>query len=59
MHHGSMNEIIERTVTATPERVWELWTTPEGISRWWAPDGFRTDVTTLDLRPGGARSSTP
>ena len=49
-----MNEIIERTVSATPERVWELWTTPEGISRWWAPDGFRTDVTTLDLRPGGA-----
>ncbi|MCE4027689.1 SRPBCC domain-containing protein [Microbacterium sp. Au-Mic1] len=49
-----MSEIIERTVSATPQRVWELWTTPEGISRWWAPDGFRTDVTALDLRPGGA-----
>ncbi|WP_106815742.1 SRPBCC family protein [Microbacterium timonense] len=48
-----MTEIIERTVTASPERVWELWTTPEGISSWWAPDGFRTDVTTLDLHPGG------
>lgn len=48
-----MTEIIERTVAASPARVWELWTTPEGISRWWAPDGFRTDVTTLDLRPGG------
>lgn len=49
-----MNEIIERTVSAGPQRVWELWTTPEGISRWWAPDGFRTDVTALDLRPDGA-----
>ncbi|KHK98541.1 activator of Hsp90 ATPase 1 family protein [Microbacterium mangrovi] len=48
-----MSEIIERTVTATPACVWELWTTPEGISSWWAPEGFRTDVTTLDLQPGG------
>jgi uncharacterized protein YndB with AHSA1/START domain len=48
-----MTEIIERTVAASPARVWELWTTPEGISQWWAPDGFRTDVTALDLRPGG------
>jgi uncharacterized protein YndB with AHSA1/START domain len=49
-----MTENIERHVSAAPERIWELWTTPEGISRWWAPDGFRTDVTTLQLRPGGA-----
>ncbi|GAA4488516.1 SRPBCC family protein [Microbacterium panaciterrae] len=48
-----MTEIIERHVSASPERIWELWTTPEGISRWWAPEGFRTDVTALDLRPGG------
>lgn len=48
-----MTKIIERTVTATPARVWELWTTPEGISQWWAPEGFRTDVTRLDLKPGG------
>ena len=48
-----MNTTIERTVTASPARVWELWTTPEGISRWWAPEGFRTDVTLLELRPGG------
>jgi uncharacterized protein YndB with AHSA1/START domain len=45
---------IERTIAAPLARVWELWTTPEGISRWWAPDGFRTDVTQLDLEPGGA-----
>ena len=48
-----MAETIERTIAASPTRVWELWTTAEGISLWWAPDGFRTDVTRLDLRPGG------
>lgn len=48
-----MTETIERVVAASPERVWQLWTTAEGISRWWAPEGFRTDVTQLDLRAGG------
>ncbi|MET9329365.1 SRPBCC domain-containing protein [Tsukamurella sp. NPDC003166] len=48
-----MTTTIELTVPVPPARVWELWTTPEGISAWWAPDGFRTDVTTLELRPGG------
>ncbi|WP_374008019.1 SRPBCC domain-containing protein [Leifsonia sp. LS-T14] len=46
-------DVIERIVTASPERVWQLWTTPDGISQWWAPDGFRTDVDRLDLTEGG------
>jgi uncharacterized protein YndB with AHSA1/START domain len=53
MYDERMTETIERVVASSPERVWQLWTTPEGISRWWAPEGFRTDVTQLDLRPGG------
>jgi len=44
---------IERTYSARPERVWELWTTPEGIERWWAPDGFEAKVAKLELEPGG------
>src|ERR1700712_2398540 len=46
-------DIIERTVAASPERVWQLWTTADGISQWWAPDGFRTDVDRLDPTEGG------
>jgi uncharacterized protein YndB with AHSA1/START domain len=46
-------QTIERVVAAPPGRVWELWTTNEGIGRWWAPDGFRTDVSRLELKPGG------
>lgn len=47
------NTCLERTYAADPATIWELWTTPEGIGRWWAPDGFVTEVRTLDLRPGG------
>ena len=44
---------IERSYDATPEQVWELWTTPAGIESWWGPDGFSVVVHELDLRPGG------
>jgi uncharacterized protein YndB with AHSA1/START domain len=50
----STNIILRRSLTVPPERVWDLWTTPEGIEAWWAPDGFTTAVDVLDLRPGGA-----
>jgi uncharacterized protein YndB with AHSA1/START domain len=49
-----MHLVLRRSVAASPERVWTLWTTPEGIGSWWAPDGFLTSVAELDLRPGGA-----
>jgi uncharacterized protein YndB with AHSA1/START domain len=44
---------LRRSYPVPPEVIWELWTTPDGIGRWWAPDGFTTEVETLDLRPGG------
>ena len=44
---------LERTYPTDPTTIWTLWTTPEGISRWWAPDGFTTKVDALDLREGG------
>ena len=44
---------IERSYPVPPGRVWELWTTAAGIEAWWSPDGFRTEVRMLELRPGG------
>lgn len=44
---------LERTYPADPATIWSLWTSPDGIARWWAPDGFTTNVDTLDLREGG------
>jgi uncharacterized protein YndB with AHSA1/START domain len=44
---------LERTFEASPEEVWDLWTTREGIEAWMGPEGFKVTVEELDLRPGG------
>jgi uncharacterized protein YndB with AHSA1/START domain len=44
---------LEHAYAATPEEVWELWTTAPGIESWWAPDGFEVRVDKLELRPTG------
>src|SRR5262249_23978535 len=44
---------VERMLKASPEKVWTLWTTKEGLERWWGPDGFSVQVHVLDLRVGG------
>jgi uncharacterized protein YndB with AHSA1/START domain len=42
---------LERTYEASAELIWELWTTAAGLEEWFAPDGFETRVSELDLRP--------
>lgn len=44
---------MERTYDAALADVWELWTTKDGIESWWGPEGFRVEVLSIDLRPGG------
>jgi uncharacterized protein YndB with AHSA1/START domain len=44
---------LERMYEAPAELIWELLTSPAGLEEWWAPDGFATRVTELELRPGG------
>jgi len=44
---------LERTYDASPEEVWEVLTTKGGIEAIMGPDGFKAEVTKLDLRPGG------
>jgi len=45
--------VIERSYEAALEDVWDLWTTKDGIESWWGPDGFRVEVRSIALRPGG------
>jgi uncharacterized protein YndB with AHSA1/START domain len=45
---------LERTYDATPEEIWELWTSRSGIEALVPPDGFKVEVSKLDLRPGGS-----
>ena len=44
---------LERTYDATPEEIWELWTSRDGIETLLPPDGFKVAVSKLALRPGG------
>jgi uncharacterized protein YndB with AHSA1/START domain len=44
---------LERRFRASLDRVWDLWTTKSGIERWWGPEGFEVEVTSLELHPGG------
>lgn len=45
---------FERIYDAPIEDVWALWTTKEGLEAWYAPEGMHLEVSTLDLRVGGA-----
>ncbi|GAA4668396.1 SRPBCC family protein [Frondihabitans cladoniiphilus] len=36
-----------------PERVWQLWSDPRQLERWWGPPTFPAVFTELDLAPGG------
>jgi uncharacterized protein YndB with AHSA1/START domain len=44
---------LERTYDAPAELIWELLTTPAGLDEWFAPDGFETQVSVIELKPGG------
>ncbi len=45
---------LERSYEAPPEEVFDAWTNPEVLRRWWVVDsGWRTPVADVDLRAGG------
>ena len=45
--------IATRVVDAPRELVWETWTNPHHLEKWWGPNGFRTTVQEMDVRVGG------
>jgi uncharacterized protein YndB with AHSA1/START domain len=45
--------VIDRTLTASIEKVWRMWTTKEGLEKWWGPEDFSSVVSHLDVRVGG------
>lgn len=44
---------ISRFIDAPPNVIWEAWSTPEHLAKWWIPAPIECDVVKLDLRPGG------
>lgn len=45
--------IITRLIHAPRERVWDAWTVPEQLEKWWGPDGFTVTTKEIDIREGG------
>lgn len=44
---------ISRAFDAPLDKVWEAWTVPEEIMKWWGPEDFTCPVCEVDLRVGG------
>ena len=45
--------VISRVFDAPRELVWEVWTDPKHVVKWWGPRGFSTTITTMNVKPGG------
>jgi uncharacterized protein YndB with AHSA1/START domain len=45
--------VISRVFNAPRELVFDAFTKPEEMKKWWGPKGFTVISTKMDLRPGG------
>jgi uncharacterized protein YndB with AHSA1/START domain len=45
---------ITARLDASIERVWQLWSDPRQLERWWGPPSFPATVTEHELVPGGS-----
>lgn len=44
---------VTRTFNAPVEMVWQVWTDPELVKRWWGPKHFTSPFAKIDFREGG------
>lgn len=44
---------LTRTLNAPIALVWEVWTQPDHIARWWGPNGFTNTISVMDMHAGG------
>jgi uncharacterized protein YndB with AHSA1/START domain len=51
---GDLQILIKREFDAPRERVYEAWTTPELLKRWWSAKRGEMTVAEVDLRVGGS-----
>lgn len=48
------NELVtSRVLKATPEEVFEAFSDPAKLTRWWGPNGFTSTFEVFDFKPGG------
>jgi uncharacterized protein YndB with AHSA1/START domain len=47
--------VIERSLDAPVDLVWQLWTDPKHFKEWYGPTGATIPVARMDVRVGGTR----
>lgn len=45
--------VISRLLDAPREKVFQVWTTPDHVAKWWGPSVFTNTILVMDVRPGG------
>jgi uncharacterized protein YndB with AHSA1/START domain len=50
---GSLTLTMRRTIAASAARLYEAWTDPEQLLRWWGPRGVHCIEAQINLRVGG------
>jgi uncharacterized protein YndB with AHSA1/START domain len=50
---ASLVLIVRRTIAASPQRLFDAWTQPLELRRWWGPEGVVCTAAEVDLRVGG------
>lgn len=50
---GEQEFVIERHFSAPRPLMFQVFTQPEHLKRWWAPQPYTIPTCTIDLRPGG------
>ena len=49
----NLDLVLERTIDVPRRLVWEAWTKPEHLVKWFTPEPWKTVDCEIDLRPGG------
>jgi uncharacterized protein YndB with AHSA1/START domain len=50
--------VLERIIDVPPAKVYEAWTTPEILMKWFCPDPWKVTACEIELVPGGAFNTT-
>jgi len=48
----SSSIVVETTFNAPVEKVWQIWTEPASIQKWWGPNHYTAPIIQNDLRVG-------
>ncbi len=46
--------VVRKTIHATPERLFDAWTRPEELKKWWGPQSVTCADAVVDLTVGGS-----